>query len=84
MDSRRARRGSKDADLDLLLTAVYVTADDLLPDRPQNAPEKRHRRKSASAGDTEPKPTATPSHVVSPDVNQTRHTARSNRQPATQ
>ncbi len=26
-----------DADLDLLLTAVYVTADDLLPDRPQNA-----------------------------------------------
>jgi hypothetical protein len=28
---------SMDADLDLLLTAVYVTADDLLPDRPQNA-----------------------------------------------
>lgn len=26
-----------DADLDLLLTAVYVTADDLLPDRPKNA-----------------------------------------------
>jgi transposase len=26
-----------DADLDLLLTAVYVTADDLLPDRPGNA-----------------------------------------------
>src|SRR5271169_1984046 len=26
-----------DADLDLLLTAVYVTADDLLPERPQNA-----------------------------------------------
>jgi hypothetical protein len=26
-----------DADLDLLLTAVYVTADDLLPARPQNA-----------------------------------------------
>jgi hypothetical protein len=25
------------ADLDLLLTAVYVTADDLLPDRPKNA-----------------------------------------------
>jgi hypothetical protein len=31
---------SMDADLDLLLTAVYVTADDLLPERP----EKRHRR----------------------------------------
>lgn len=26
-----------DADLDLLLTAVYVTADDLLPERPENA-----------------------------------------------
>jgi hypothetical protein len=26
-----------DADLDLLLTAVYVTADDLLPARPGNA-----------------------------------------------
>ena len=26
-----------DADLDLLLTAVYVTADDLLPERPGNA-----------------------------------------------
>jgi Transposase DDE domain len=26
-----------DADLDLLLTAVYVTADDLLPERPKNA-----------------------------------------------
>jgi hypothetical protein len=26
-----------DADLDLLLTAVYVTADDLLPDKPGNA-----------------------------------------------
>ncbi len=29
--------GSMDADLDLLLTAVYVTADDLLPERPGNA-----------------------------------------------
>jgi len=28
---------SMDADLDLLLTAVYVTADDLLPERPGNA-----------------------------------------------
>src|SRR2546427_12992971 len=26
-----------DADLDLLLTAVYVTADDLLPCKPENA-----------------------------------------------
>ncbi|MGN6372397.1 MAG: hypothetical protein ACTHM1_05335 [Solirubrobacteraceae bacterium] len=26
-----------DADLDLLLIAVYVTADDLLPDRTKNA-----------------------------------------------
>ena len=26
-----------DADLDLLCTAVYCTADDLLPDRPRNA-----------------------------------------------
>jgi hypothetical protein len=26
-----------DADLDLLLTAVYVTADDLLPEQAQNA-----------------------------------------------
>ena len=26
-----------DADLDLLLTAVYVTADDLLPEKPTNA-----------------------------------------------
>ncbi len=26
-----------DADLDLLLTAVYVTADDLLPQKPENA-----------------------------------------------
>ena len=26
-----------DADLDLLLTAVYVTADDLLPEKPENA-----------------------------------------------
>jgi hypothetical protein len=26
-----------DADLDLLLTAVYVTADDLLPEKAQNA-----------------------------------------------
>jgi hypothetical protein len=26
-----------DADLDLLLTAVYVTADDLLPEKPKNA-----------------------------------------------
>jgi hypothetical protein len=26
-----------DADLDLLLTAVYVTADDLLPYKPENA-----------------------------------------------
>jgi hypothetical protein len=26
-----------DADLDLLLTAVFVTADDLLSDRPKNA-----------------------------------------------
>ena len=26
-----------DADLDLLLTAVYVTADDLLPDTPAKA-----------------------------------------------
>ena len=26
-----------DADLDLLLTAVYVTADDLLPEKPGNA-----------------------------------------------
>jgi hypothetical protein len=26
-----------DADLDLLPTAVYVTADDLLPERPGNA-----------------------------------------------
>ena len=26
-----------DADLDLLLTAVFVTADDLLPERPKNA-----------------------------------------------
>jgi len=28
---------SMNADLDLLLTAVYVTADDLLPERPGNA-----------------------------------------------
>jgi len=26
-----------DADLDLLLTTVFCTADDLLPDRPGNA-----------------------------------------------
>ena len=26
-----------DADLDLLLTTVFVTADDLLPERPENA-----------------------------------------------
>jgi hypothetical protein len=26
-----------DADLDLLLTAVYVTADALLPEKPKNA-----------------------------------------------
>ena len=26
-----------DADLDLLLTAVFVTADDLLPEKPKNA-----------------------------------------------
>jgi hypothetical protein len=31
------RRPLMDADLDLLLTAVYVTADDLLPERPGNA-----------------------------------------------
>jgi hypothetical protein len=31
------RGASMDADLDLLLTAVYVTADDLLPERPENA-----------------------------------------------
>ena len=33
-----------DADLDLLLTAVYVTADDLLPDEAGRTPAKRHRR----------------------------------------
>ena len=32
-----------DADLDLLLTAVYVTADDLLPEKPERQ-AKRHRR----------------------------------------
>jgi hypothetical protein len=31
------RRALMDADLDLLLTAVFVTADDLLPERPGNA-----------------------------------------------
>jgi hypothetical protein len=33
-----------DADLDLLLTAVYVTADDLLPCKPGERQAKRHRR----------------------------------------
>jgi hypothetical protein len=37
-----------DADLDLLLTAVYVTADDLLP-RGRGTHEKRHRRGSRHA-----------------------------------
>jgi hypothetical protein len=31
------KRASMDADLDLLLTAVFVTADDLLPEKPGNA-----------------------------------------------
>jgi hypothetical protein len=34
---RRPKGASMDADLDLLLTAVYVTADDLLPEKPKNA-----------------------------------------------
>jgi Transposase DDE domain len=34
---RRPKGASMDADLDLLLTTVFVTADDLLPDRPGNA-----------------------------------------------
>ena len=33
-----------DADLDLLLTAVYVTADDLLPEKAGERQAKRHRR----------------------------------------
>jgi hypothetical protein len=34
---RRPVGASMDADLDLLLTAVFVTADDLLPERQNNA-----------------------------------------------
>jgi hypothetical protein len=34
---RRPKGASMDADLDRLLTAVYVTADDLLPEKPENA-----------------------------------------------
>ncbi len=35
-----------DADLDLLLTAVYVTADDLLPERPGTPGEASQTRRS--------------------------------------
>src|SRR5581483_5554323 len=34
---RRPKGASMDADLDLLLTTVFVTADDLLPERQNNA-----------------------------------------------
>jgi hypothetical protein len=39
-----------DADLDLLLTAVYVTVDDLLPERPKNA------KRSVTDADVDPHP----------------------------
>ena len=38
-----------DADLDLLLTAVYVTADDLLPEKAEERQAKRHRRRGRDA-----------------------------------